>query len=103
MFVNKGYHLKRKHDWPGLGLSKMQVVDAVEVHVLSVPGKCGLPHAKVHIGGVHTFDDDSTLLLHHIQQCVQMANIPLLDVLNRDKMNVLCYLHKLKISTYDKC
>lgn len=32
---------------PGLGLSKMKVVDAVQVHIFSVPGEGGLPHAKV--------------------------------------------------------
>lgn len=64
----------------------MQVVDAVEVHVLSVPGKCGLPHAKVQVGSVDTFYDDATLLLHHIQQCVEMANVPLLNILTRDNI-----------------
>lgn len=65
-------------------MSKVQVVDAVEVHVLRVPGKCGLPHAKVEVGSVDAFDHDATLLLHHIQQCVEMANVPLSNVLNGD-------------------
>lgn len=38
---------KKLSDWPGLGLSKVQVVDAVEVHVFCVPGKRSLPHAKI--------------------------------------------------------
>lgn len=65
----------------------MQVVDAVEIHVLSVPSKGGLPHAKVQVGSVHTVYDDSTLLLHHIEQCIQMANVPFLNVLIRDRMH----------------
>lgn len=32
---------------PALGLAEVQVIDAVEVHVLRVPGECGFPHAKV--------------------------------------------------------
>lgn len=62
----------------------MQIVDAVEVHVLSVPCKCGLPHAEVEVGSVDTLDNDATLLLHHIQKCVEVANVPLLNVLNGD-------------------
>lgn len=59
----------------------MQVVDAVEVHVLRMPSKCCLPHAKVEVGSVDTLDNDATLLLHHIQQGVEVTNIPLLDTL----------------------
>lgn len=59
----------------------MQVVDAVEVHVLRMPSKCSLPHAKVEVGSVDTLDNDATLLLHHIQQGVEVTNIPLFDTL----------------------
>lgn len=51
---------------PGLRLSEVQVVDAVEIHVLSVPGKGRLPHAEVQVRGVDTLDGDPTLLLHQI-------------------------------------
>lgn len=68
----------------------MQVVDAVEVHVFSVPGKRGLPHAKVKVGSVDALDDNAALLLHHVQQGVQMANVPLLNVL---KGNHIYYYH----------
>lgn len=37
---------------PAFRLAEVQVVDTVEVHVLSVPGKCGFPHAKVQVGRV---------------------------------------------------
>ena len=70
--------------WPGLGLSEVQVVDAVEVHVLRVPSEGGLPHAEVHVGGVHPLDHDATLLLHHVQQRVQMPDVPLLYVLEEE-------------------
>ena len=59
----------------------MQVVDTVEVHVLCVPGEGGLPHAKVHVGGVHPLDHDATLLLHHVKQGVEMPDVPLLHTL----------------------
>lgn len=61
----------------------MQVVDAVEVHVFGVPGKGGLPHAKVQIRGVYTLDGDPTLLLHQVQDCFQSADIPLIYMLQR--------------------
>lgn len=61
----------------------MQVVNAVEVHVLCMPGKRGLPHAKVEVGSVDTLDNDATLLLHHIQQGVEVTNVPLLNTLEQ--------------------
>jgi len=71
----------------------VEVVDAVEVHVLSVPGKCGLPHPKVHVGSVDPLDDDATLLLHHIQQRVQTADVPLLNVLKVEERICLISLN----------
>lgn len=68
---------------PRLWLSKMQVVNAVEVHVLCMPGKCSLPHAKVEVGSVDTLDYDATLLLHHIQQGVEVTDIPLWNTLEQ--------------------
>lgn len=61
----------------------MQVVNAVEVHVLCMPSKRGLPHAKVEVGSVDTLDNDATLLLHHIQQGVEVTNVPLLNTLEQ--------------------
>lgn len=68
---------------PRLWLSKMQVVNAVEVHILCMPSKCGLPHAKVEVGSVDTLDNNATLLLNHIQQGVEVADIPLLNTLEQ--------------------
>ena len=59
----------------------MQVVDAVEVHVLGVPGERGLPHTKVQVGGVDALDGDAALVLHRVQDGVQSADVPLLHVL----------------------
>ena len=47
---------------PGLRLAEVQVVDAVEVHVLCVPGKRGLPHAKVQVGRVDALNHYATFL-----------------------------------------
>ena len=66
---------------PGLGLSEVQVVDAVEVHVLRVPGEAGLPHAKVQVGCVYTLDRNPTILLNHVQNGVQMSDIQLFNTL----------------------
>lgn len=51
---------------PGLRLPEMQVVDAVQVHVLCVPGKRGLPHAKVQVGSIHSLNDGPAFALHHV-------------------------------------
>ncbi len=73
----------RKPQWilPGFGLPKVQVVDAVEVHVLRVPGEAGFPHSKVQIGCVYTLNGHSTILLNHIQDRVQVPDVPLFNVL----------------------
>ena len=68
---------------PGLGLSEVQVIDAVQVHVFGVPGKGCLPHAEVQVRGVHTLDGDPTLLFHQVQDGSQPANIPLIYMLQR--------------------
>lgn len=66
---------------PGLGFSEMQVVDAVEVHILGVPGEAGLPHAEVQVRGVDSLDGDTTVLLDHVQDGVQVPDVPFLNVL----------------------
>ena len=66
---------------PGLGLSKVQVVDAIEIHVLCVPGEAGLPHAEVQVGCVHPLDRNTTVLFNHIQDGVEVADVPLLYTL----------------------
>lgn len=71
----------------------MKVVDAVEVHVLRMPSKRGLPHAKVEVGSVDTLNNDATLLLYHIQQGVEMTDIPLFNTL--DNWNS-CYSYELR-------
>lgn len=59
----------------------MQVIDAVEVHVLSVPRKGSLPHTKIQVGCINTLNGDSTVMFHSIQNGAQVANIPFFDVL----------------------
>lgn len=73
----------------------MQIIDTVEVHVLCVPWKGGLPHAKIQVGCINTLNSDAAVALHSIQNGVQMANIPLLDILpvNR-KQNKNCFLNE---------
>ncbi len=45
-----------------LGISKMKIVDAVQVHVLRVPGEGGLPAAKVEVGCIYSADLDPVVL-----------------------------------------
>lgn len=59
----------------------MQVVDAIEIHVLSVPRKGCLPHPKIEVGGIYAFNDNPTLMLHHVQQGVQVTDVPLFHIL----------------------
>lgn len=68
---------------PGLRLSKMQIIDAVEIHVLCVPGKGTLPHAKIQVWCIHTFDLDAALILHSVQNSVELTNVPFSDILQR--------------------
>mmetsp|Transcript_45490 Transcript_45490/g.86982 ORF Transcript_45490/g.86982 Transcript_45490/m.86982 type:complete len:389 (-) Transcript_45490:656-1822(-) len=44
---------------PALGAAEVEVVYAVEVHVLCVPGEGAAPHAKVEVGGGDSGDEDT--------------------------------------------
>ena len=81
----------------------MQIVNAVEIHVLRVPGEGGLPHAKVKIGRVDALDGHSTVLLDHIQDGVQMANVPLLHILllRAEKNTAATLMREIIHSTLD--
>lgn len=59
----------------------MQIVDTVEVHVLRVPCEGSLPHAKIQVGCIHTLNSDAALTLNGIQNGVQVADVPLFNVL----------------------
>lgn len=59
----------------------MQVVDAVQIHVLGMPSKRCLPHPEVEVGSVDTFYDNATLVFHHVQEGIQIANIPFFHIL----------------------
>lgn len=68
---------------PGLGLSKVQVVNAVQIHVLCVPCKGTFPHAKIEVWSVDSLDLDPALTLYSVQNGVQTANVPLTHILQR--------------------
>lgn len=53
----------RGHSIPGLGLPKVQVVETVQVHVLRVSRKGGLPLAKVQVGRIDALNHYITVLL----------------------------------------
>lgn len=66
----------------------MQVINTVEIHVLSVPSKGSFPHAKIQVRSIHSFNGYSTFVLHNIQDCVQSANIPCIYMLEKCKTQV---------------
>lgn len=66
---------------PGLWLSKVQVVDTVQIHVLSVPREGALPHPKIEVWCVDSFNFDPTVILHCVQNGVETANVPFSHIL----------------------
>ena len=48
-------------------LKELLTIYAMQVHVLGVPGKCGLPTAKVEVGRVHSVDLDAIIFLNVIE------------------------------------
>ena len=59
----------------------MEVVDTVEVHIFSVPSEASPPHAKVEVGGVDPWDAGPVVLGHHVQDGVQVVDVPLTHTL----------------------
>ena len=55
---------------------KVEVVNAVQVHVFSVPGKGGFPAAKVQIGCIYSVDLNAIVLLHIVQDRVEPVDVP---------------------------
>lgn len=80
---------------PGLRLSKVQVVDAIQIHVLSMPRKRTLPHPKIQVRRVNSFDFNPALVLHYVQNSVEMANVPLSHILQRRDSAVVSHTGKL--------
>lgn len=68
---------------PGFRLSEVQVVDAVQIHVLCVPGEGTLPHAKIEVRCVDSFDLNPALALHSVQNGVETANVPFSHILQK--------------------
>lgn len=52
---------------PALWFTEMKVIDAVEVHVFSVPRKGTLPHAEVEVGCVDSIDADAIVFFHKVK------------------------------------
>lgn len=63
----------------------MKVVDAVQVHVLCVPGEGGLPHTKVQVRSVDPLNGNTTVLLDNVQDGVQVTDVPFFDILENGK------------------
>lgn len=66
----------RRHCVPSLWFSKVQIVDGIKVHILSVPRKGRLPHAKVQIRSVHSVDWNAIIGIDVIQNRAQPIDVP---------------------------
>lgn len=73
---------------PGFWLSEVEVVDAIQVHILCVPGEGGLPHPKIEIWCVDPLYGNTTILLDNIQDGVQVSNVPLIYILGKSETRV---------------
>ena len=62
-----------------LGSTEVHVVDAVEIHIFSVPRKGGLPHTEVEVCRIHSLDSRIVLFFHVIQDRPETVDVP--DVL----------------------
>lgn len=71
----------------------MDVVDAVEVHVLRVPGKRGLPHAKVQVCSVDPFNLDAIVFAHTVEDGAQLVDVPAFLVRVRESPRDVCPIH----------
>ena len=72
----KPFSVLRWDGVPEFRSPKVEVVDAVQVHVLSVPSKCGFPAAKIQIGRVHSIDLNAIVFLHIVQDGVESVDVP---------------------------
>ena len=61
---------------PRFGGTEVQKVNAVQVHVLCMPGKSGLPHSKVQVCRVDPFDLDPIIAGHAVKDASQTVDIP---------------------------
>lgn len=61
------------------GRSKMDVIDAIQVHVLSMPRERRFPHTEVEIGSIDPFNLYAVLFIDTIQDTAEPIDIP--DVL----------------------
>ena len=54
----------------------MKIVDAVQVHILGVPGKRCLPAAEVKVSSVHPVDLNSVILLDIVKDRGEPLDVP---------------------------
>lgn len=66
---------------PRLGGSKVQKVDAVQIHVLCMPGKSGLPHTEVEVRCVDPLNLDPIITSHIVKDASKTVDIPNILVL----------------------
>lgn len=67
-----------RHHVPRFGRTEVQIVDRIQVHVLSVPGECRFPHAKVQVGSVDAINLYIIVLVDKVQYAAQAIYVPAL-------------------------
>lgn len=70
----------RRYGVPCFGLSEVQIVDGVKVHVFRVPGEARFPHPEVQIGSVHTGYRYSIIGVYVIENRSQAIDVPNVDI-----------------------
>ena len=61
---------------PALGLSEMEIVDTVQIHVFCVPGKSAFPHSKVQVCSIHSLNADPVIFIDIIQDRSKFVDVP---------------------------
>ena len=65
-----------RHRVPRLRRTEVQVVDAVEVHVLRVPAERRLPHAEVEVRRVDALDLHAVVVVDAVEDRAEPVDVP---------------------------
>ena len=63
---------------PKLRFSVVQIIDWMQIHVLSMPSKSGFPHAEIHVSCINALNFNIVILINPIKDGSQSLNVPFL-------------------------
>ena len=72
----------------------MKIVDTVEIHVFSVPGKTGLPHPKVEVSRVDSRNTHTVLITDGVQYGVEGVHVPHCHILVIKRSRDVCSVER---------